>query len=294
MEKNIQTKLRDTQITLSYISFISSLLIIIFFIKYTNLRSLTYYFILFISFSEIIGNIPYCLMIKELNNNDLDNNNNNNIYINMLIAFSDSFTMTSLLSYSYLISSFFKNNEQKIFKSKNYFLLLSFITSIIYLIIVKISKKENNNIRIYIYKSNNDNNFPIFHLIFNLIISILILLIVRMTVKYIKNQAKTDQKNKWKILSICHTLYNYPLIGCIGWFINFIIFILQLIKSENNNLVRLLWLLYILSTIIFHLRGTLIFYEFITSEKVLKNLNATFNNIKYKLTAGKKRKMSLN
>ena len=115
-----------------------------------------------------------------------------------------------------------------------------------------------------------------------------------MTVKNIKNQAKTDQKNKWKILSVCHTLYNYPLIGCIGWFINFIIFILQLIKSENNNLVRLLWLLYILSTIIFHLRGTLIFYEFITSEKVLKNLNATFNNIKYKLTAGKKRKMSLN
>ena len=209
----------------------------------------------------------------------------------MLVAFSDSFTMISLLSYSYLISVFLKNNDQKIFKTKNFFLILTFIISIIYLILVKISKKENDNIRINIYDSNNDNKFPIFHLITNLIISIIILLIVRMTVNYIKNQAKTDQKNKWKILSICHTLYNYPLIGSIGWFVNFIIFILQLI--DKKNLVRLLCLLYVFSTIIFHLRGTLIFYEFITSEKVMKNMNSTLNYIQYKLTSGKKRKMSL-
>ena len=287
MEKIIQKNLENTQNILSCISLISSVLIIIFFIRYSNLRSLTYYFILFISFSEIIGNIPFCIKIWDNSNKFFRNNTN----INMLVAFSDSFTMISLLSYSYLISVFLKNNDQKIFKTKNFFLILTFIISIIYLILVKISKKENDNIRINIYDSNNDNKFPIFHLITNLIISIIILLIVRMTVNYIKNQAKTDQKNKWKILSICHTLYNYPLIGSIGWFVNFIIFILQLI--DKKNLVRLLCLLYVFSTIIFHLRGTLIFYEFITSEKVMKNMNSTLNYIQYKLTSGKKRKMSL-
>ena len=289
MEKIIQKNLENTQNILSFISLISSVLIIIFFIRYSNLRSLTYYFILFISFSEIIGNIPFCIKIWDNSNKFFRNNTN----INMLVAFSDSFTMISLLSYSYLISVFLKNNDQKIFKTKNFFLILTFIISIIYLIIVKISKKENDNIRINIYDSNNDNKFPIFHLITNLIISIIILLIVRMTVNYIKNQAKTDQKNKLKILSICHTLYNYPLIGSIGWFFSFFTFILQLINSENKDLKRLKCALYVFGTIIFHLRGTLIFYEFITSEKVVKNMEVTLNIIKYKLTSGKRRKMSL-
>ena len=290
MEKNIQTKLRDTQITLSYISFISSLLIIIFFIKYTNLRSLTYYFILLISISEIIGNFPYCLKIWNSDKKIINNIINN---INIFIAFSDSYTMFSLLSYSYLISLFLKNNDQNIFKTKNYYLILSFIISIFYLIIVKLSQKPNNDIRILINQSNENKKFHIFHLIINLIISILILFIIRMTVKNIKNQAKTDQKNKWKILSVCHTLYNYPLIGSIGWFFSFFTFILQLINSENKDLKRLKCALYVFGTIIFHLRGTLIFYEFITSEKVVKNMEVTLNIIKYKLTSGKRRKMSL-
>ena len=290
MEKNIQTKLRDTQITLSYISFISSLLIIIFFIKYTNLRSLTYYFILLISISEIIGNFPYCLKIWNSDKKIINNIINN---INIFIAFSDCYTMFSLLSYSYLISLFLKNNDQNIFKTKNNYLILSFIISIIYLIIVKLSQKPNNDIRILINQSNENKKLHIFHLIINLIISILILFIIRMTVKNIKNQAKTDQKNKWKILSVCHTLYNYPLIGSIGWFFSFFTFILQLINSENKDLKRLKCALYVFGTIIFHLRGTLIFYEFITSEKVVKNIEVTLNIIKYKLTSGKRRKMSL-
>ena len=290
MENLIQQKLENTQITLSYISFISSLLIIIFFIKYTNLRSLTYYFILLISISEIIGNFPYCLKIWNSDKKIINNIINN---INIFIAFSDSYTMFSLLSYSYLISLFLKNNDQNIFKTKNNYLILSFIISIIYLIIVKLSQKPNNDIRILINQSNENKKLHIFHLIINLIISILILFIIRMTVKNIKNQAKTDQKNKWKILSVCHTLYNYPLIGSIGWFFSFFTFILQLINSENKDLKRLKCAIYVFGTIIFHLRGTLIFYEFITSEKVVKNMEVTLNIIKYKLTSGKRRKMSL-
>jgi hypothetical protein len=290
MENLIQQKLENTQITLSWISFICSLLIIIFFIKYTNLRSLTYYFILLISISEIIGNFPYCLKIWNSDKKIINNIINN---INIFIAFSDSYTMFSLLSYSYLISLFLKNNDQNIFKTKNNYLILSFIISIIYLIIVKLSQKPNNDIRILINQSNENKKLHIFHLIINLIISILILFIIRMTVKNIKNQAKTDQKNKWKILSVCHTLYNYPLIGSIGWFFSFFTFILQLINSENKDLKRLKCAIYVFGTIIFHLRGTLIFYEFITSEKVVKNMEVTLNIIKYKLTSGKRRKMSL-
>ena len=290
MENLIQQKLENTQITLSWISFICSLLIIIFFIKYTNLRSLTYYFILLISISEIIGNFPYCLKIWNSDKKIINNIINN---INIFIAFSDSYTMFSLLSYSYLISLFLKNNDQNIFKTKNNYLILSFIISIIYLIIVKLSQKPNNDIRILINQSNENKKLHIFHLIINLIISILILFIIRMTVKNIKNQAKTDQRNKWKILSVCHTLYNYPLIGSIGWFFSFFTFILQLINSENKDLKRLKCALYVFGTIIFHLRGTLIFYEFITSEKVVKNMEVTLNIIKYKLTSGKRRKMSL-
>ena len=290
MENLIQQKLEYTQITLSWISFICSLLIIIFFIKYTNLRSLTYYFILLISISEIIGNFPYCLKIWNSDKKIINNIINN---INIFIAFSDSYTMFSLLSYSYLISLFLKNNDQNIFKTKNNYLILSFIISIIYLIIVKLSQKPNNDIRILINQSNENKKLHIFHLIINLIISILILFIIRMTVKNIKNQAKTDQKNKWKILSVCHTLYNYPLIGSIGWFFSFFTFILQLINSENKDLKRLKCAIYVFGTIIFHLRGTLIFYEFITSEKVVKNMEVTLNIIKYKLTSGKRRKMSL-
>ena len=290
MENLIQQKLENTQITLSWISFICSLLIIIFFIKYTNLRSLTYYFILLISISEIIGNFPYCLKIWNSDKKIINNIINN---INIFIAFSDSYTMFSLLSYSYLISLFLKNNDQNIFKTKNNYLILSFIISIIYLIIVKLSQKPNNDIRILINQSNENKKLHIFHLIINLIISILILFIIRMTVKNIKNQAKTDQKNKWKILSVCHTLYNYPLIGSIGWFFSFFTFILQLINSENKDLKRLKCAIYVFGTIIFHLRGTLIFYEFITSEKVVKNMDVTLNIIKYKLTSGKRRKMSL-
>ena len=123
MEKIIQKNLENTQNILSCISLISSVLIIIFFIRYSNLRSLTYYFILFISFSEIIGNIPFCIKIWDNSNKFFRNNTN----INMLVAFSDSFTMISLLSYSYLISVFLKNNDQKIFKTKNFFLILTFI-----------------------------------------------------------------------------------------------------------------------------------------------------------------------
>lgn len=284
MESDFKIKFIESQYLLSFISLISSLLIIIIFVAFSNLRSLTYIYILFIGFSEIIGNLPFCLkyIFKKMNNS----------FFISCIAFSDSFTMISLLSYSYLISNYLKTNNQKILKKKCAFLMFTIIISFIYCGLIILLDVELKNIRIIYFEQEKKTSIKNFHLIINLIISFVNLFLINYTVNYIKKQAKNDIKNAQKILSVCRNLYNYPIIGCLGWLFSSIYFFFELFTKNNKHIIRMRNCFSVFTIIFFHLRGTLIFYEFIRSPKVFKNMIITVNHIKYWLTS-KKRKMSI-
>ncbi len=284
MESDFKIKFIESQYLLSFISLISSLLIIIIFIAFSNLRSLTYQYILFIAISEIIGNLPFCLkfIFKELKNS----------FFISCIAFSDSFTMISLLSYSYLISNYLKTNNQKILKKKCVFIIITIFISIIYCGLIILLGVKLKNIRIIYFEEEKKTSIKNFHLIVNLIISFVNLFLINYTVNYIKIQAKNDIKNAQKILSVCRNLYNYPIIGCLGWLFSSIYFFFELLPKTNKHIIRMKNCFSVFTIIFFHLRGTLIFYEFIRSPKVFKNMIITVNHIHYWLTS-RKRKMSI-
>ncbi len=284
MESDFKIKFIESQYLLSFISLISSLLIIIIFIAFSNLRSLTYQYILFIAISEIIGNLPFCLkfIFKELKNS----------FFISCIAFSDSFTMISLLSYSYLISNYLKTNNQKILKKKCVFIIITIFISIIYCGLIILLGVKLKNIRIIYFEEEKKTSIKNFHLIVTLIISFVNLFLINYTVNYIKIQAKNDIKNAQKILSVCRNLYNYPIIGCLGWLFSSIYFCFELFPNTNKHIIRMKNCFSVFTIIFFHLRGTLIFYEFIRSPKVFKNMIITVNHIHYWLTS-RKRKMSI-
>jgi hypothetical protein len=283
MEEDFKIKFGKSQNLLSYISLTSSLLIIIIFFAFTNLRSLTYIYILFIGISEIIGNLPFCLKYIF----------NDSFFISC-IAFSDSFTMLSLLSYSYLISNYLKTNEQRVLKKKCAYIIFTIIISTIYCGLINLLGVELKNIRIiYFEKEEKKKSIKNFHLIINLFISFFNLFLIYSTVNYIRIQAKNDIKNAQKILSVCRNLYNYPIIGCLGWLFSSIYFFFELFTNNHNiHIFRIRNCFSVFTIIFFHLRGTLIFYEFIRSPKVFKNMIFTINHITYWLKS-KQRKMSI-
>ena len=283
LNKIFEERINSGKIAISIISIISSILIIIVYCVYNNLRTLTYKLVLAIAFSEFFNLISnFIFIINKENVKEF-------IYyiIRFLTCFSDCFSLLILLHFSKSIYDIIcKSKTPKFLKDLTIIisisLLYSLIINLMYYLLPNNPPPSNNPLTTFRINLNEDfNKYCISHSLIMTLISIINVIYSILTIKYIYSIVKDDDLNGWKIIATCNSLSNFALIGISNWFFLWIGFIIYLFnkKNETYNGLRLKNIFYILSEIFVNLRSLLIFLVFLSTIKVQNNLKTSFNKI---------------
>ena len=283
LNKIFEERINSGKIAISIISIISSILIIIVYCVYNNLRTLTYKLVLAIAFSEFFNLISnFIFIINKENVKEF-------IYyiIRFLSCFFDCFSLLILLHFSKSIYDIIcKSKTPKFLKDLTIIisisLLYSLIINLMYYLLPNNPPPSNNPLTTFRINLNEDfNKYCISHSLIMTLISIINVIYTILTIKYIYSIVKDDDLNGWKIIATCNSLSNFALIGISNWFFLWIGFIIYLFnkKNETYNGLRLKNIFYILSEIFVNLRSLLIFLVFLSTIKVQNNLKTSFNKI---------------
>ena len=283
LNKIFEERINSGKIAISIISIISSILIIIVYCVYNNLRTLTYKLVLAIAFSEFFNLISnFIFIINKENVKEF-------IYyiIRFLSCFFDCFSLLILLHFSKSIYDIIcKSKTHKSLKDLTIIisisLLYSLIINLMYYLLPNNPSPSNNPLTTFRINLNEDfNKYCISHSLIMTLISIINVIYTILTIKYIYSIVKDDDLNGWKIIATCNSLSNFALIGISNWFFLWIGFIIYLFnkKNETYNGLRLKNIFYILSEIFINLRSLLIFLVFLSTKKVQNNLKTSFNKI---------------
>jgi hypothetical protein len=283
LNKIFEERINSGKIAISIISIISSILIIIVYCVYNNLRTLTYKLVLAIAFSEFFNLISnFIFIINKENVKEF-------IYyiIRFLSCFFDCFSLLILLHFSKSIYDIIcKSKTPKFLKDLTIIisisLLYSLIINLMYYLLPNNPPPSNNPLTTFRINLNEDfNKYCISHSLIMTLISIINVIYSILTIKYIYSIVKDDDLNGWKIIATCNSLSNFALIGISNWFFLWIGFIIYLFnkKNETYNGLRLKNIFYILSEIFVNLRSLLIFLVFLSTIKVQNNLKTSFNKI---------------
>lgn len=274
LHNTIQNSIIQGNLFLGIISLIFSIIVIVWFFCVNSLRSLTYYFLLCISISEIIGSIAQIINSvtpQTINISILW------IFINFMELFCDSSTLIFLAFLCYTIYSLVKMNNKELADKKTMFIIIGFSCSFAYSGIVVLVdhflQKRNHNIIIKaLYYFNNETNFTmkLIHQIAMTIIIVVILFYVINLVIFIRQRAKEDPLNAEKILSVCRTLYNFPIVGSIGFIFTWFVLVLNFSLSfkESSTQVRVFNAFSLFGNLFTVLRGLFVFLIFISTKKV--------------------------
>ena len=283
LNKIFEERINSGKIAISIISIISSILIIIVYCVYNNLRTLTYKLVLAIAFSEFFNLISnFIFIINKENVKEF-------IYyiIRFFSCFFDCFSLLILLHFSKSIYDIIcKSKTPKFLKDLTIIisisLLYSLIINLMYYLLPNNPPPSNNPLTTFRINLNEDfNKYCISHSLIMTLISIINVIYSILTIKYIYSIVKDDDLNGWKIIATCNSLSNFALIGISNWFFLWIGFIIYLFnkKNETYNGLRLKNIFYILSEIFVNLRSLLIFLVFLSTIKVQNNLKTSFNKI---------------
>ncbi len=258
MKDLIEENINNGKTILLVISLISSILIIILYMLYKNLGTLTHKLSFIIAISELFNIIPQLIRLE------------NEIILNSCIIFSDCLTLLILFQFSIQIYNLVHKNE----KSKTY-IFIFFLISIFYSFLINLINNQISQVkelRLNLFETNS--LITLIHPLIMTIISFINLFIIYKTTKYIYHLAKNDNLNGWKVFSIINDLTNYPFIGIINWIFLWIGYFFSFL---NNH--RITGIFYSLNEIFLCLRCFLLFLLFITSQKVFENIKTTINLI---------------
>lgn len=258
------------------------ILLLIFFNKILN--SLTYKFLIYVFFSEFLGNIGKIFEYENEKGELLCNK-----LSLILIPFSDINIMILFCFFSKCSVELIIKSNRNIKEKQKKYCLFSLIFSIIYsVIILIILLSKNDSKRFYIYEEYDC--FRIFHIIILIILTFYISYNTIIVIHFMKEKQKSDKINAWKIAKLIKVLIRFPLICFFYW----ILYIPSLLLTKHQKTKYITYIFMLFSVSLFSLRGFLLFLNTIQTNKVQIVLERLINNFKHKfILLSKNRRLSL-
>jgi len=277
MDKEILERIRNGGFCFSILScFCNFIILFILFQKILN--SLTYNFLKYIFISEIIHDIGNIL------NNFIANN-----ITNFLIPFSDFLTMILFCIFSYCSVELIKEGNKNIKEKEKIYIILSFILSLIYCLIIGFltifindnnDNKDKNIIAFYTNKEKSifafyysDEKAQIIYICKYVHFFILVCMIIYMIIKtykvtrFLKEKLKTDKINSMKIIQLIKILRRFPLI-CLLYLVFYIPSIIFYCSEPDIAKLKIGYIFTLFSVLFLSLRGFLIFLNTIQTNKI--------------------------
>ena len=271
LNSTILENLKTGNLFFSIISIFFSLTLIVWFFLVNSLRSMTYYFFLFIACSEVFGNVGN-ILLSQLNVNA--DNQLQIFFINLLQVFSDCSTLMLLGGVSYFIYELIKNNNRTLMDKKTIvissILGISFAYSLCLSLINKFCLEDKKVIKILYLAFKEDSSNIVIKIIHQIIMTIYCVISYYFVVNvsmFIRQKAKEDPNNAEKLLSVGKSIYNFPLVGSVGILFAWGVFGMGF-SSETEDNVRLGHIFSVFCCVFTALRGFLVFMMFISTNKV--------------------------
>ena len=296
----ILERINDGNLYFSIISMITSILLLALIIsRKKELVTLTFTFLKYIFFSEIINSLGNLIQSTEgYYENHKEGKSSFFVYFSLsLISFSDMFTNILFLWFSYCSVKLLKYSKREIKDSVNKYILISFIISFAYFIFVLIVNLVTNDkfvdirFKFYYFYSDKDDYtvkygaqfyiFSFFHTLFFMLISIYSSTYVYEVVSFLWEKQKNDKVNSRKIVKLIKILMNFGLVCLLYW-----VFLLPriLFVGECGEDSTLRDIIYLLSDSFFCLRGFLLFLNSLMISKIQNIINKFIEvNIKHYL-----------
>ena len=271
LNSTILENLKTGNLFFSIISIFFSLTLIVWFFLVNSLRSMTYYFFLFIACSEVFGNVGN-ILLSQLNVNA--DNQLQIFFINLLQVFSDCSTLMLLGGVSYFIYELIKNNNRTLMDKKTIvissILGISFAYSLCLSLINKFCLDDKKVVKILYLAFKEDSSNIVIKIIHQIIMTIYCVISYYFVVNvsmFIRQKAKEDPNNAEKLLSVGKSIYNFPLVGSVGILFAWGVFGMGF-SSETEGNVRLGHIFSVFCCVFTALRGFLVFMMFISTNKV--------------------------
>ena len=271
LNSTILENIKTGNLFFSIISIFFSLTLIVWFFLVNSLRSMTYYFFLFIACSEVFGNVGN-ILLSQLNVNA--DNQLQIFFINLLQVFSDCSTLMLLGGVSYFIYELIKNNNRTLMDKKTIvissILGISFAYSLCLSLINKFCLEDKKVIKILYLAFKEDSSNIVIKIIHQIIMTIYCVISYYFVVNvsmFIRQKAKEDPNNAEKLLSVGKSIYNFPLVGSVGILFAWGVFGMGF-SSETEDNVRLGHIFSVFCCVFTALRGFLVFMMFISTNKV--------------------------
>jgi hypothetical protein len=275
MASDVLERIQEGSLLLSILSLSTCLLIIILIIFQTQLRSITFTFLMSIFVSEIIQSIGNILLDKLYK----DDNKAQNITALSFIAFSDIFTNFLFVFFTYCSIKLIKESNKLIKTKVKRFIIISVVISLIYMgAFLGVSLTHPDillDIRFRKFYSKGDisnskfslTNFIMssFHIFIIMVLSIISLRNTCVILNFMKEKQQTDKFNAPSIARLRKILGRYPAI-CILYWVFLIPRIIFVCISDEQNILRDSF--YFISESFLRLRGFLIFLNTFRSSKI--------------------------
>ena len=197
-----------------------------------KLRSLTYDYLLCVFISEIINSIGNLLQYAEKDQAG-----------KFLIPFSDIFTMTIFVFFTFSSYEHLIKSNKNIINKKKIFIPISIAFSAVYasilLIIIIVTEEDTKNF--YFYENSKLNYIRFIHVGILFILSIYLYYKTILILKFLKEKQISDKANAWKISVLIKTLNRFPIVCILYVFISKvgnhkILFVFKLVAKSFLNL----------------------------------------------------------
>lgn len=273
MTQDIVARINEGNLLFSIFSLATctAIIILIFFQK--QLRSITYTFLMFIFGSEIVHAIGNILLFTINDDSNIEAKNMASI---CLIAFTDMFTNSLFVFFTYCSIKLIKETNKLIKKQVPRFIIISAIFSLLYMIaILIVALKSDDQLRLDIrfrgfYMKENKFNTDYYvlssiHMFLIMLFSILSLRNTCVVLSFMSEKQKMDKANAKNIAKLIKILRRYPIV-CILYWAFIIPRIIFVSTSEKQHILR--DTLYFVSEAFFRLRGFLLFLNTYRSSKI--------------------------
>jgi len=208
-------RLRTGDLIFALCSLSLSTLLFFLILLNTNLRSLTYDFLMFVFLSEMIHSIANIIEYAKVELASM-----------LLIPLSDIFTFSLFCFFMYCSCEQLIKSNKEIKSKLKIFIPISAGIGIIYGIAMFfiIRTQKDPEINFYFYENSNLNYIRFIHVGILFLMSVYICFKDITLLKFLKEKQSSDSANSWKIAILMKTLLRFPIICVLYWLV-YIVFI---------------------------------------------------------------------